>query len=327
MPTINGFTVILADRVRETTQTTGTSTYQLDGAPSGKRTFVAGIGSGNRTVYTIESGSSWEVGIGTVTSGAPATLSRDSIIASSNSNNAVSWGAGVKDIFCSVPATLFSQVHATPFASVKPTVRTTTGTFTRDAKCIGARVRIVAGGGSGGGARITVAGEGSEAGGGGGGESAEGYFTAAQIGSSQTVTIGAGGTAAAGDGVAGGTTSFGALLTAIGGSGGAQGVGGSGNVTSAGGDGGSGGTGGYLHIPGSAGGTGRVVGGSVTFNNHGGAAGMAMGGAARPIVSTAVTGLLYGGGSPGNLHGANVGVESSGAGAAGVCIVEEYLSP
>lgn len=116
MPVVSGFTVTLADRVKETTSTTGTGTYQLSGAASGFRTFVTGIGSGNRTLYTASLGTSWEVGIGTVTSGAPATISRDSILASSNSNNPVNWGAGTKDIFCDIAATLANQIWAKPSA-------------------------------------------------------------------------------------------------------------------------------------------------------------------------------------------------------------------
>lgn len=117
MPTVNGLTVTLADRVQETTQTTGTGTYNLDGAATGKRTFVAGIGNGVRTLYAAALGANWEIGIGTVTSGAPATLSRDAILASTNSNNAVSWGAGTKDIFCDIAAALANQIWTRPGAS------------------------------------------------------------------------------------------------------------------------------------------------------------------------------------------------------------------
>lgn len=117
MPTVNGLTVTLADRVQETTQTTGNGTYSLDGAATGKRTFVAGIGNGVRTLYAAALGANWEIGIGTVTSGAPATLSRDAILASTNSNNAVSWGAGTKDIFCDIAAALANQIWTRPGAS------------------------------------------------------------------------------------------------------------------------------------------------------------------------------------------------------------------
>lgn len=77
----------IADRVRETTSTTGTtSPLTLVGAWPQFQSFVAGVGSGNNCEYTLLSanGSDWEVGLGTVTSGTPNTLSRDTVLASSN---------------------------------------------------------------------------------------------------------------------------------------------------------------------------------------------------------------------------------------------------
>lgn len=95
---------VLADRVRETTTTTGTGTVTLAGAVTGFQTFSA-IGDGNTTYYTIagQGTSEWEVGIGTYTSSG-TTLSRDSILASSNSGSAVDFSAGTKDVFCDYPA-------------------------------------------------------------------------------------------------------------------------------------------------------------------------------------------------------------------------------
>jgi len=90
-----------ADRIKETTTTTGTGTYSLNGAVTGFHTFVAGVGTTNTCTYVVEDGNSWEVGIGTVTSGTPNTLSRDEIITSSNAGAAVNWGAGSKNVFCS----------------------------------------------------------------------------------------------------------------------------------------------------------------------------------------------------------------------------------
>lgn len=97
---------IFADRVKETTTTTGTGTVSLAGAATGYQTFVAGIGSTNTCYYCIadQSGTNWEVGLGTVTSGSPDTLSRDSVLASSNSGNLVNFGAGTKDVFVDYPA-------------------------------------------------------------------------------------------------------------------------------------------------------------------------------------------------------------------------------
>lgn len=97
-------TLQYADRVLETTTTTGTGTYSLAGATAGYRTFVAGIGTGNICSYCCEDGTNWEVGIGTVTDATPDTLSRDVIIGSSNADAAVDWGAGSKNVFCQLDA-------------------------------------------------------------------------------------------------------------------------------------------------------------------------------------------------------------------------------
>lgn len=96
--------LVVADRVKETTTSTGTGTITLAGAASGFQSFAA-IGNGNTTYYTIadQTGSNWEVGIGTYTSSG-TTLSRDTVLASSNSGSLVSFGAGTKDVFVTYPA-------------------------------------------------------------------------------------------------------------------------------------------------------------------------------------------------------------------------------
>lgn len=88
---------ILADRVRETSGTTGTGSYALAGAVSGFRTFASTVGNANSTIYAATMGSQWEVGYGTVSTAGPS-LSRDTIEASSNAGSAVSWTTGTKDI-------------------------------------------------------------------------------------------------------------------------------------------------------------------------------------------------------------------------------------
>jgi len=97
----------LNDRVKETSTTIGTGTFDLAGAETGFESFVSGIGNSNSTYYGIaNSGTNeWEVGIGTVTSGAPDTLSRDTVITSSNSDALVNFSAGSKTVFCTLPAT------------------------------------------------------------------------------------------------------------------------------------------------------------------------------------------------------------------------------
>jgi hypothetical protein len=97
---------VLNDRVKETTTTTGTGTVNLGGAATGFETFVAGVGNSNSTYYCIagQTTAEFEVGIGTVTDASPDTLSRTTILSSSNSDNAVDFSAGTKDVFCTLPA-------------------------------------------------------------------------------------------------------------------------------------------------------------------------------------------------------------------------------
>src|SRR5210317_2233230 len=97
--------LVVNDRVKETSTTTGTGTFDLAGAVSGFESFVAGIGNSNTTYYSIvnENGE-FEVGLGTITDAATDTLSRDTIISSSNSDSAVDFGAGTKNVFCTLPA-------------------------------------------------------------------------------------------------------------------------------------------------------------------------------------------------------------------------------
>lgn len=96
--------LIVKDRVKETTTTTGTGTITLGGAVAGFQSFAA-IGDGNTTYYTIQDGTAgtWEVGVGTYTSSG-TTLSRDTVLASSNSGNLVDFAAGSKNVFVTYPA-------------------------------------------------------------------------------------------------------------------------------------------------------------------------------------------------------------------------------
>ena len=96
---------ILNDRVKETTTTTGTGAITFAGAVGGFETFSAGIGGSNTTYYAIkhQTANEFEVGFGTLNGGA-STLTRTYIINSSNSDAAVDFSAGTKDIFCTMPA-------------------------------------------------------------------------------------------------------------------------------------------------------------------------------------------------------------------------------
>jgi len=94
--------LVVNDRVKETSTTTGTGTLTLAGAVTGFETFSSAIGNTNTTYYAIVANNGeFEVGLGTVAAG---TLARTTIISSSNSDSAVSLPAGTKDVFCTLPA-------------------------------------------------------------------------------------------------------------------------------------------------------------------------------------------------------------------------------
>lgn len=103
--------LVLADRVKETTTTTGTGAVTLAGAATGFRSFAA-VGNGNTTYYAIvdTAAGAWEVGLGTYTASG-TSLSRDVVLSSSNAGSKVSFGAGTKDVFVTQPAgkTVFSD--------------------------------------------------------------------------------------------------------------------------------------------------------------------------------------------------------------------------
>lgn len=95
--------LVLKDRVKETTTTTGDGTITLGGAVTGFQTFTSVLSNGDTTYYCITDGTNFEVGEGTFTASG-TTLSRDEVLESSNSGNKVDWGAGTKDVFITQPA-------------------------------------------------------------------------------------------------------------------------------------------------------------------------------------------------------------------------------
>jgi hypothetical protein len=115
--------LVLADRVQETTTTTGTGTITLAGAVSGFQTFTAAIGNANTTYYTIvgQTTSEFEIGIGTYTTSG-TTLSRDTILTSSNSNLAVNFSAGTKNVFVTYPASRSVYANGTTLTASNSSV-------------------------------------------------------------------------------------------------------------------------------------------------------------------------------------------------------------
>ena len=97
--------LVLNDRVKETTTTTGTGALTLGGAVTGFETFGTGIGNSNTTYYAVTLGDTaeFEVGLGTLNSDS-TTITRTTVLSSSNSDSAVNFSAGTKTIFCTIPA-------------------------------------------------------------------------------------------------------------------------------------------------------------------------------------------------------------------------------
>jgi cytoskeletal protein CcmA (bactofilin family) len=99
--------LVLNDRVKETSTTTGQGTLSLAGAATGFETFVTGVGDGNTTYYLAahESDGTWELGIGTITDASPDTLARTTVIDTSAGNTTkIDFASGSKTIFCTLPA-------------------------------------------------------------------------------------------------------------------------------------------------------------------------------------------------------------------------------
>ena len=110
--------LVINDRVKETSTTTGTGTLNLAGASVGFVTFVAGIGNSNTTYYAIhEQGTNnFEIGIGTVTDATPDTLARTTVLNNSLGTTAKINFSGTLDVFCTMPAskTVYLDSTGTP---------------------------------------------------------------------------------------------------------------------------------------------------------------------------------------------------------------------
>jgi hypothetical protein len=134
---------IYADRVKETTTTTGTGTLSLGGTVTGYQTFVNAIGNGNTTKILIDDGNgNWELCYSVVTSGAPATLSRGTLIGSSTGSR-ISFAAGTKTV---------AVVPAADWFTTPTQQRLTSGTgatYTTPAGARKLRIWIIGGGGGG----------------------------------------------------------------------------------------------------------------------------------------------------------------------------------
>jgi hypothetical protein len=108
--------LIVKDRVKEVTSTSGTGEFLLGGADGSYDTFASHLADGDTTYYSIVHSNSsideWEVGIGTYST-ANNSIVRTTILSSSNSGSVVGFSSGVKNIFMTLPATLVNDITAT----------------------------------------------------------------------------------------------------------------------------------------------------------------------------------------------------------------------
>jgi anaerobic glycerol-3-phosphate dehydrogenase len=106
--------LVINDRVKVTSTTTGTGAMALGAAVTGFETFAQGIGNNNTTYYCIfnQGTTEFEVGLGTL-DGSSANLTRTTVISSSNSDAAVNFASGTKDVFCTLPASKSVYLDAT----------------------------------------------------------------------------------------------------------------------------------------------------------------------------------------------------------------------
>jgi hypothetical protein len=209
-----------------------------------------------------------------------------------------------------------------------PTIQTFTssGTWTKPAACIGALVKCQAPGGGGGGADSDGTGNGAGGGGGAGGY-AEKVILGADLGATETVTIGAVGDAGANTGTTGGTggtTSFGAHVSCTGGVGGGGVAATLATHTRTGGAGGAGSSGTFNTVGGDGGdgfGTTNIALGGIGGSSYFGSGGR---GAAGTSFSAGADGNDYGGGGGGAACVGSTTGAAGGAGGPGIIVVYEF---
>lgn len=204
------------------------------------------------------------------------------------------------------------------------------GTYTPTSGMVYCQIECVGGGGAGGGAAATAGGENSVGGGGGAGEYTRAMFSAATIGASIAVSVGAGGTGVSGAaGNNGGNTTVGStILSAVGGSGGTQ-ANGAGSQQTSGGAGGTGGVGADLAIPGGTGDSGLTTLGGFASGGNGGAntLGPSDNNGRHTVAGGGVglPGIAYGSGGGGGANGVSSAARVGGDGADGVIVITEYV--
>jgi hypothetical protein len=110
----------LNDRVQQTGSANTTVSFTLSGSVTGFQSFAV-VGNGNTTYYSsFDATGNWEVGIGTYATSGP-TLTRTTILASSNSGTAVTF-SGTVNVFVTYPSSKSVNLDASGNASALGTV-------------------------------------------------------------------------------------------------------------------------------------------------------------------------------------------------------------
>lgn len=183
-------TLVVADRVRERTTTTGTGAVTLSGAVAGYQTFDNVCADGDTVCYCITGGSNWEVGIGTYNSG---SLTRTLVLSSSNSGSAVNFPAGTKDVMLVYPAekARFPIIDVYAATGLVPV----SGTWTKNPFTKYVHITSFSAGGAGGSGRRGATGSNRGGGGAGGcGSFLEMFLYGPNIPTTMDYSVGQGGT-------------------------------------------------------------------------------------------------------------------------------------
>lgn len=300
-------------------QTITQYTVQVGGASN----LLANIGPGSSGQVLQSGGNAANPAYSTATY--PSTTTSQQLLYSSAANviGGLSTGNSL------LAATNSSGTLAMRAFSVVIQTFVATGTYTPTAGMLYCVIECVGGGGGSGGCATTGAGTIASSGGGGGGEYAMGVFSAATIGVSKAVTIGAAGlagTAGNNAGGTGGTTSVGStLISSIGGSGGAGSSASAVANDAVGGAGGTGGSGGNVRFPGVGGGTGFSNLNQPVLTGFGGGGRFSGGALGGTLANSPVAGNGNGGGASGGSLTINSSQIAGAAGSIGMVVVTEYV--
>lgn len=313
-----------ADRVKETTTTTGTGALALGGAMVGFQAFSAVCSVGDTCYYAIQAvdaignpAGAWETGLGTYSSS--NTLTRTTVLASSNAGAAVSFAAGTKQVWIDIPAAVAPITGA--LLNVRVFTSGTTYNSTAGTKAV--LLKGCGGGGAGGGSPATGASQFSAGSGGGGGGYFEHFMTSGFNGLVFNVGAAGAGASGASGGTGGNTTVVQSGTTILIGNGGVGGIV-AGPVTAASVFGSSGGTasgGNIFNVNGDPG-QGSSISSTQYIIGPGGATPIGGAGAGGASGGGAASG--YGAGGGGTAIGSSASATAGGNGAPGVIVVYEY---